>query len=157
MIEPSASVPSLLAAHRRIALDSNVLIHLLEDDGARAETAAAIIDAIALGDAEGVISSLGVLETLVGPAQAGDAARFELVAAAIGDLGLGIVPLDAELAADAAWIRGRSLVGLPDAIHLATARAAGATVLVTNDRRLRSRARLEVVYLDDLAGDALAP
>lgn len=38
-----------------------------------------------------------------------------------------------------------------DAIHLATARAAGATALVTNDRRIRSVPRLEVIYLDDIA------
>jgi predicted nucleic acid-binding protein len=153
VIEPSGSVRRLLSMHRRIALDSNVLIYLLEDDGVRAETAAAIVDAIAEGDVEGVVASLGLLESLVGPARAHDAARFELAAAAPRDLGLDVVPLDAELAADAAWIRGGSGVGLPDAIHLATARAAGATALVTNDRRLRSRSHLEVVYLDDLAGD----
>jgi predicted nucleic acid-binding protein len=149
VIEPSGSVRRLLSMHRRIALDSNVLIYLLEDDGVRAETAAAIAE----GDVEGVVASLGLLESLVGPARAHDAARFELAAAALRDLGLDVVPLDAELAADAAWIRGGSGVGLPDAIHLATARAAGATALVTNDRRLRSRSHLEVVYLDDLAGD----
>jgi predicted nucleic acid-binding protein len=38
----------------------------------------------------------------------------------------------------------------PDAIHLACAIAAGATVLVTNDRDIRPRPRLDVAYLDDL-------
>jgi predicted nucleic acid-binding protein len=151
--EPSASIRGLVAAHRRIALDSNVLIYLLEDDGAPAEAAAAIVDAIAMDEVEGVVASLGLLEALVGPARRHDTARFELAAAAIQDLGLDVVPLDAELAADAAWIRGSSGVGLPDAVHLAAARSAGATALVTNDRRLRTRTHLEVVYLDDLAGE----
>ena len=31
-----------------------------------------------------------------------------------------------------------------------TARAAGATAFVTNDRRIKSRPGLEVLYLDDL-------
>jgi len=51
---------------------------------------------------------------------------------------------------DAAWISGRTGAGLPDAVHLACARAAGATAFLTNDRRIRSRPTLEVVYLDDL-------
>jgi predicted nucleic acid-binding protein len=151
--EPSASIRGLLSTHRRIALDSNVLIYLLEGAGARADAAATIVDAIALGEVDGVIASVGVLETLVGPASAGDGARFELVAATIRDLGIRIATLDADAAEDAAWIRGMTGVGLADAIHLATARAAGATVLVTNDRRLPSRPHLEVAYLDDLAVD----
>ena len=41
-------------------------------------------------------------------------------------------------------------MALADAIHLASARAAGATAFVTNDRRIRGSAKLEVIYLDDL-------
>ena len=39
---------------------------------------------------------------------------------------------------------------MADAIHVASARAAGATALITNDRRIRARTGLEVLYLDDL-------
>jgi hypothetical protein len=35
-------------------------------------------------------------------------------------------------------------------IYLASARQAGATVFVTNDRRIRSMPQLEVSYLDEL-------
>jgi predicted nucleic acid-binding protein len=65
-------------------------------------------------------------------------------------VGLRIEPLSAEIAVDAAIIRGSRRIVLADAIHLATARAAGATAFVTNDRRLRGSVKLEVVYLDDL-------
>jgi predicted nucleic acid-binding protein len=41
-------------------------------------------------------------------------------------------------------------MSLADAVHLASARAAGATAFITNDRRLRGSAKLEVIYLDDL-------
>jgi predicted nucleic acid-binding protein len=41
-------------------------------------------------------------------------------------------------------------MSLADAVHLATARAAGATAFVTNDRRIRGSTKLAVVYLDDL-------
>jgi len=61
-----------------------------------------------------------------------------------------VVSLDRATAEDAAWIQGSLGIGLEDAVHLASARNAGATAFVTNDRRLRSIPRLEVVYLDDL-------
>jgi len=60
------------------------------------------------------------------------------------------VPLTADIAVDAGVLRGRTGWSLADAIHLATARQAGATVFVTNDRRVRSIPKLEVVQLADL-------
>jgi predicted nucleic acid-binding protein len=144
-------VEGLLAIHRRIALDSNVLIYLMEETPGRVDVAASLVDAVAVRRVDGILASVGLAEALVGPARAGDSAAFEQVAALIRDIGLLIVPLDAAGAEHAAWIRGLTGCSLPDAIHLATARAAGATALVTNDRRIRSMAGLEVLYLDDLA------
>lgn len=154
MSEPPRTVEALLAIHRRIALDSNVLIYLMEATPGRADVAAALVDAIAVRRVDGVLASVGLAEALVGPARTGDSAAFEQVAALIRDIGLTIVPLDAAGAEHAAWIRGLTGCSLPDAVHLATARAAGATALVTNDRRIRSMAGLDVLYLDDLAAPA---
>ena len=148
---------ALAERHRRVAVDSNVLIYLLDDDPRWGETAAAVVDAVATDVLEGVIASLGVAETLVGAARADDGARFELAAATMRDLGFTITALDADAAEDAAWIRGRTGASLADAVHLACARAAGATALITNDRRLRSDRGPEVVYLDDLAEVAPSP
>ena len=139
-----------LAGHRRIGLDSNILIYLLETSGPLADAAARIVDAIDAGATEAVLSSVGLIEILAGPARAGDAAAFELTADALRDLLIRVVSLDRATAEDAAWIRGSLGIGLEDAVHLASARNAGATAFVTNDRRLRSIPRLEVLYLDDL-------
>ena len=139
-----------LAGHRRIGLDSNILIYLLETSGPLADAAARIVDAIDAGTTEAVLSTVGLIEILAGPANAGDAAAFELTADALRDLLIRVVSLDRATAEDAAWIRGSLGIGLEDAVHLASARNAGATAFVTNDRRLRSIPRLEVVYLDDL-------
>ncbi len=139
-----------LAGHRRIGLDSNILIYLLETSGPLADAAARIVDAIDAGTTEAVLSTVGLIEILAGPARAGDAAAFELTADALRDLLIRVVSLDRATAEDAAWIRGSLGIGLEDAVHLASARNAGATAFVTNDRRLRSIPRLEVVYLDDL-------
>jgi len=139
-----------LAGHRRIGLDSNILIYLLETSGPLADAAARIVDAIDAGTTEAVLSTVGLIEILAGPARAGDAAAFELMADSLRDLLIHVVSLDQATAEDAAWIRGSLGIGLEDAVHLASARNSGATAFVTNDRRLRSIPRLEVVYLDDL-------
>jgi predicted nucleic acid-binding protein len=39
---------------------------------------------------------------------------------------------------------------MTDAIHLASARSAGATAFVTNDRRIKPLPQLDVIYLDEL-------
>ncbi len=140
-----------LAGHDRIALDSNVLIYLLEGDARFGEMAAAVIDAIEPGDAQGVMASIGLIEILAGPARSGDATAFERTAAGLADLAIQIVGLDRELAGDAAWLQGALGLTVGDAIHLATARRAGATAFITNDRRLQSIARLAVLYLDEIA------
>ena len=139
-----------LTGHQKIGLDSNVLIYLIETRGPVADVVASIVDMIADGQVLGVLSAIGLVEILVGPARAGDARMFELTAEAIRDLPIRIVPVDAAIAEDAAWIRGASGIGLEDAVHLASARASEATAFVTNDRRLRSIPNLDVIYLDDL-------
>jgi predicted nucleic acid-binding protein len=147
-----SSVESLLETHQRIAVDSNVLIYLLESDDRRADPAARIVDAVAERRNVGILASLGIVEILVASALRDDGAGFERTGAAIRDVGFDIVALDADAAEDAAWIRGRSGASLPDAVHLACAMRGGATILVTNDRRMPSIRRLQIAYLDDLIG-----
>lgn len=150
MSETTSSVEALVRRHRRIAIDSNVLIYLLDGGGRRAELAARLIDAVGRGEIEGVVASVGLAEILVASAKANDGPMFEQTAATLRDLGLRVMTLDAEVAEDAAWIRGRTGASMPDAIHLACAIRAGATVFVTNDRRMPKPARLEISILDDL-------
>ncbi len=144
------SVATLLANHRRIALDSNVLIYLLEADPVRREVCAQLVDAVGAGLVEGVLASVGLAEVLVGPARSRDAVTFEMTAGLIRDLGFQVAPLEAATAEDAAWLRGQAGAGLADAACLASVRAAGATAFVTNDRGIKPRSTVDVVYLDDL-------
>lgn len=146
------TIGELCARHRRIALDANILIYLLEDGGPLADSSQGLIDAAENGDVAAVIAAIGLAEVCAGPARSGDLALAERYAAALGSMpGLRIQPLTAEVAVDAAVIRGVRGISLADAMHLASARASGATAFITNDRRLHGSARLDVVYLDDLA------
>jgi predicted nucleic acid-binding protein len=146
--------PATVASdHRLVALDANILIYVLEGNEAFGARARAVVDAIDGGALAASMATVGQVEILAGPARIGDAGVFERTADEIRSLGITLVPLTPAVAEDAAWIRGTSGAGLADAIHVAGARAAGATAFITNDRRIKSRPNLDVFYLDDLALD----
>jgi predicted nucleic acid-binding protein len=144
------SIATLSEAHQRIAIDANILIYVLEGVAPLGAAAQALLDAMEAGTFNASLATIGQLEILTGPARREAAAVFEETAEEIRALRLRLVALDPAVAEDAAWLRGQSALGLADAVHLASARAAGATAFVTNDRRIRSRPGLEVVYLDEI-------
>jgi predicted nucleic acid-binding protein len=139
-----------LRKHDRIALDANILIYLLENVEPRAARSTAVLDEIDAGRVAASVATLAYTEVLTGPARVGGTSAFEETAAQLRDLPLTPIPLSVAIAEDAAWIQGQSGLRLADAIHVASARASGATALVTNDRRLRSQPGLEVLYLDEM-------
>jgi predicted nucleic acid-binding protein len=112
-----------------------------------------VVDSLDDGVLTASMATVGQVEILAGPARIGDATVFAHTADEIRSLGLTLVPLTMAVAEDAAWLRGQGGLDLADAIHVGSARAAGATALITNDRRIRARADLDVFYLDDLALD----
>ena len=141
----------LFARHSIVAIDTNVLIYLFEGGGPLAAAAEALIDAFDAGAVTGVLASIGLTEALTRPASLGDGALFERYAQELqGIPGLRIVALDTETAIDAAWGRSGDR-DLGDAVHIATARLAGATCFVTNDTRVRGRSGVEIVLLSDIA------
>lgn len=150
MSESPTSPGPGLSGHRRVALDSNVLIYLLEGQGLRGDAAARLLERLQTEGTEVIFATIGVAEVLTGPARVGTAVAFEQMADEIRSSGIRIVALSVAIAEDAAWLRGRADVDLVDSIHLSTARAAGATAFVTNDRRLPSVPKLDVIQFDDL-------
>ncbi len=144
------SPASLASDHKRVAIDSNVLIYLLEGNEEFGIRARAVVDALDDGVLLGSMATVGQVEILAGPARVGDASVFEQTAGELRSMGLNLVALTSDVAEDAAWLRGLGGLALADAVHLASARAAGATAFITNDRRIGSQPRVEVFYLDDL-------
>ena len=85
------------------------------------------------------------------PVRIGDDTMGERFADAIRSIeNLHVVPVSLEIAVEAELVGGRTSLTLADAIHLATARVAGASAFVTNDRRLRSMPMLDVIQLADV-------
>lgn len=145
------TLDELCERHRRVALDSNVFVYLFESSGPSTERAVAVVNAISGRRIVGVISSVVVTEVVVGPVLAGNDAMGERYVDALRSIeNLHIVPVTVEIAAEAAFVRARTGLTLADALHLATARTAGASILLTNDRRIRPTAKLEVLQLDEL-------
>ena len=145
------TVDDLVARHRRVALDANAFIYLFEAPGPLARATAAILDAADLGRLTVVISSLVLAEIVVRPVRANDETLVERYADEVRGLrGVQVVPLSADIGVDVGIIRGRHRVRLPDAVHLATARHAGASAIVTNDLRMPVLPHLSVVRLADL-------
>ena len=145
------TIDDLVERHRRIAIDANAFIYLFESPGSLARATGAILDAAELGKVTVVVSTMVLAEIAVGPVAAGDETLVERYADAIrGARGVQVVPLTADIAVDVGIIRGRHGAQIPDAVHLATARHAGATAIVTNDERMPALPHLEVVRLADL-------
>ncbi|MBA2381205.1 MAG: PIN domain-containing protein [Chloroflexi bacterium] len=144
------TVDDLIANHRKIGIDSNVFIYLFEGKGPAADAAALLVDAVEAGRLQAVFATVGLTEILTRPASVGDGALFERYVDEVRGLAnLVLVALNEEVAIDAAWGRSGDR-DLGDAVHVATAGATRATAFVTNDRRVRPRAGIQIVVLDEL-------
>lgn len=139
--------PALLQG-QRVYLDANILIYFLDGRTEVAALAADILEAAARGDFQAVTSDAAVAEVMVGPYRSGDPMTIRAVREFLHQPRLlDIVPNDSRAFDDAAMLRGVEGRGFIDALHVATAAAAGCTLLVTNDRRIRPALGVEVVEL----------
>lgn len=143
----------LARQHQRIGIDSNVVIYALEGGDTRSEAARAMFDLMAEGACRGALSILGLIEILVGPARHAGDALVQRYADELYEMeGVEVVGIDRAGAIESARVRSGG-IGLADAIHLATARAWGASAFVTNDRLIKAIPGLEVVQLSKLVLD----
>lgn len=62
-------------------------------------------------------------------------------------------PVNVEIARRAVQLRAEYSIHIPDALHLATAITAGATLFVTNDRRLQKVNEIQVLSFEDYVID----
>lgn len=139
----------------RILLDTVALIYFLERNARYVEQAEAIFRRIESGNLQGVISNLVFAELLVPLYHRGDSRAATGLANRLDNFNnLEVVALTTKISMEAARLRADHGLRTPDAIHTATAIAAQASGILTNDKRLRvlSREGLHVWLFDDFPG-----
>lgn len=151
--------PPVTAVPPRVYLDSNVFITAFENAGARSDHAWWIMLAMENGDIIGATSEMTLAEVLVKP--------IELSAAELTDAykqsitpgpNFEVIPVRREILIEAAGIRARrSSIRLPDAVHIASARALSCRFFVSDDARIPLPEDIELVpvnpfTLDDILG-----
>lgn len=121
---------------RRVYLDTNVFIALVEDeDEARASLLSDLICSQPSDEAPVFCTSeVSLAETLVKPLRLQREAVIQRYEETIRpSFWLDVVPVAREVLYDAAVIRSQFKLKLPDAIHLSSAYAAGCTHFLTRD------------------------
>jgi predicted nucleic acid-binding protein len=132
-------------ARQRVYIDSNVLIALLEPTIPNAgglDTSVA-----ALADSHSILTSEITLgEVLVAPLRVGDRKLVEAYLRLLGPGGpIEVVPVYRRTVLEAAELRARSSMRLPDAIHVATASIAGCSAFLSRDKRLYLPAAIQQI------------
>lgn len=134
----------------RVALDTTPFIYYIEEHPKYLGVLQPLFLEAAAGARELVTSALTLLEVLVVPFRAGDAAlaeRYELLLTR--SRGLRLVDIDTDQLRAAAQLRARYSLRTPDALQLTAALAQRCSAFVTNDRRIPALAGLDVIQLDD--------
>ena len=120
----------------RVALDTSVLIYALEHHPTHGPAAMALLRRIEAGDLTACASVLIVTEFLTAIYARFDAAEARKIRGALAGMKIAYLPVTEPIAVEAARLRAAHRLRTPDALHVATALAWRAEVLVTNDRRL---------------------
>ncbi|CEJ15637.1 tRNA(fMet)-specific endonuclease VapC [bacterium YEK0313] len=131
-----------------VYLDANVLIRLMERSEAAAGALDPVWERIEAGRLAAVTSWLSYAEVLVQPLRARDDGLVlgydDLFAGQV--LPLTVSPVTAEVLRTAAHLRARlPALKLTDAIHLATAEAAGCRALLSGDRKLGLAGNIDLI------------
>lgn len=137
-------------AGNRVYLDTNLFIYALEGFPQYADRISKLFAAIDRGVLSAVTSELTLAESLVKPFMDNDLHRQTLYQEVIQHSEiLAVAPVSRDILIEAARLRSISSLRLPDAIHLATALAAGCTSFVTNDKKISAVSGIGIVRLDE--------
>ncbi len=132
-----------------VGIDTAPLIYYVEENLTYLPTLDPFFSALAQHRFQIVTSMISLVETLVHPLRTDDAILAKQYRALLLTTdGLTTLPITPAIADYAAQLRASFAVRTPDAIQLAAAVQAGATVFLTNDARLQRVSTLTVIVLD---------
>jgi predicted nucleic acid-binding protein len=129
-----------LATHKIAFIDTMVFAYLLGEHAVYADLAEAVVATVEHGSLHGVTSALTLAEILTGPARVGNLKALREYEIYLTNFpNLTILPVDATLARPIAQVRATTGLRMPDAVQIATAAAAGADLIVGNDKQWRGK------------------
>jgi predicted nucleic acid-binding protein len=132
----------------RLFLNSSVIVYLLEGQAAaRATVQQRITDAQTAQHGLVLVSRLASLECRTLPLRNNDSAMLTLYDGFFAAQGLEIREIDATVVDKATELRANLGLRTPDAIHVATALIAGATLFLTGDKQLQRRSAVVPVEI----------
>ena len=147
---PADAIVEALGSTRRIGIDTPVFIYYIDQTSSRASAATALLRAVEEGRFEGITSVVTMLEVMIRPLRLGRPEIADAYEALLADIpNLAIVDLDAKVARIGAELRATYRLRTPDALQIAACLAHGAEAFITNDRRLRRVAEIDVKVLED--------
>jgi len=122
-----------------VLVDSSALIYLIEGSERRRETVAAVLEAVADSGGRAVASTIVWTEVLARPLSERNAALAERYRILLADSRrIQLVPVDVAIAEEAARLVAGNGLGIPDALHLATALVHRANAVLGNDEAWKS-------------------
>lgn len=135
---------------KQVYLDTNIFVYIFENDETYKESLETLIDSIASTDIKIFTSELTLGEILVFPLKNNDQETVEKYIDIFNDsFFVSLMPTTQSIHIEAAHIRASSGEKYPDAIHIATALINNCEILITNDRGIKTRSDIDILYLDD--------
>jgi predicted nucleic acid-binding protein len=142
-----------LEGKKHIALDTGIFISATDAGDPRRACAAWLLSSVESGRFRCTISVINAAELLVGAIAKGLDAGITTQSNIRNFPNLAVAPLTLDLATDAANLRAKTGLSLPDAIVIATSMAVSCDVLIHGDRDWRRvhtyRPAFPMVYLGD--------
>jgi predicted nucleic acid-binding protein len=139
-----------LSAHTTIGVDTTPFIYLWERHPQYFPLSETLFRHLKEPQVQGITSIITLIEACVHPQRQG---RVDLVRAyeraLLHSQQVRTLPVDAALARQAVALRAQYGIHVPDALQIAAAIEAGATLFVTNDRRLAKVQDICVLLLED--------
>ncbi|MDD1729838.1 MAG: PIN domain-containing protein [Methanospirillum sp.] len=136
----------------QIYLDTNIFIYALEAFPEYVNTLTSLFTALDEGNLKAVTSELTLAELLIKPLiTKNDHLQHVYQETIQSSDNLEVIPISRQIFIDAAKIRAQSTtIHLPDAIHLASAKACYCSSFVTNDKRLKGISDINMLILSDI-------
>jgi predicted nucleic acid-binding protein len=146
----TSSIEGFLQRHRRVALDTSVVIYAVEANPKYFNLAGRVFNWLE-SDGHAVTSTLTMTEALVRPYRVDDIQAVDkFYSFLLTYPHLEWVAPTLRIADRAAQMRAEHNLRTPDAIQAATAAVSGATALITNDPIFRRIEFLNVLILDEM-------